>query len=49
MIHAQIALKFIDRTPMRVTLYYGQSVTVCCNARTIKLSFVNRKNTRPVI
>jgi len=22
---------------------YGQSVTVCCNARTIKLSFVNRK------
>jgi len=43
--HAQIALTFIDHTPMRVTLYYGQSVTVCCNARTMKFSFVNKKKT----
>ena len=38
-----LVLTFIDHTPVRVTLYYGQPVTVCCNARTIKFSFVNRK------
>ena len=38
-----LVLTFIDHTPVRVTLYHGQSVTVCCNAHTIKFSFVNRK------